>query len=183
MRAPIDRPAARQCLLVRPVGEPGGPEGDDVAWLAAELGARFGLDGRAGAPVPPDEAGCTGAGACDSDALLAALADSRAEGWSLAVTGRDLSAPTRPWVFGVALLGGCCAVVSTARLGGGEAARGRLLTEAVHELGHLAGLPHCTRAWCAMAPAASLAEVDRKTPDFCDACLAALDASGSPRRT
>jgi archaemetzincin len=120
------------------------------------------------------------------DALIArsdALAADGSRLWSLAVAGEDLGAPGRTWVFGEATVGGCCAVVSLARLSGpGEDARSprlrtRLLAEATHELGHVAGLEHCDRAECVMAPTTSVEEVDRRGAEPCARCMSLLHAA------
>ncbi|HEX7239218.1 MAG TPA: matrixin family metalloprotease [Longimicrobiaceae bacterium] len=151
--------------------------------LGRELDRRFGTRAFTGPPLPLDpgwrdaESGQYGSGEV-VDALV-----SRAEAlgfprlWSLGVTGADLGAPGRTFVFGEATVGGCCAVVSTARLEGGGGAgrlRARLLSEAVHELGHVAGLEHCEKAGCVMHPSAVAEEVDRRGADFCADCEAAL---------
>jgi archaemetzincin len=101
--------------------------------------------------------------------------------WTLALTGLDLVAPGRPYVFGEATLGGAWAVVGASRLrapGGPdelEVSRARLLKESLHELGHLASLSHCRRA-CVMAPSAASADIDLKPDDFCSSCRGRFDA-------
>lgn len=98
--------------------------------------------------------------------------------WLLAIIDADLYAPGLNFIFGQATVGGCCAVIGLARLRrdvGGDAPdhgrfRRRVLTEAVHELGHVAGLGHCGRSGCVMFFSNTLAETDRKGPDFCVRC-------------
>lgn len=46
----------------------------------------------------------------------------------------------------------------------------RALKEAVHEIGHLLGLGHCPDARCVMHFSNSLADTDRKSFRFCEAC-------------
>jgi len=46
----------------------------------------------------------------------------------------------------------------------------RALTEAVHELGHTYGLPHCRNPRCVMFFSNSLMDTDRKGPEFCPDC-------------
>ncbi|HEX6370515.1 MAG TPA: matrixin family metalloprotease, partial [Longimicrobium sp.] len=52
--------------------------------------------------------------------------------------------------------------------------RDRLLTEALHELGHLAGLAHCRRASCVMYPSRHIADSDHKEHAFCAECRPSL---------
>lgn len=53
----------------------------------------------------------------------------------------------------------------------------RVLTEAVHEIGHLAGLRHCPEPTCAMHFSNSLPETDRKGPGFCGGCRSLIGES------
>ncbi len=96
----------------------------------------------------------------------------------LAVTDLDLYIPILTFVFGEAQLGGRCAAVSYHRLrqeyyGLAEdrdlLAR-RLLTEAVHELGHTMHLTHCRDHRCVMASSHSVEWIDIKESTFCRAC-------------
>ena len=48
--------------------------------------------------------------------------------------------------------------------------RRRVLTEAVHELGHTYGLRHCGNPHCVMFSSKSLIDTDLKGPDFCQRC-------------
>jgi archaemetzincin len=48
--------------------------------------------------------------------------------------------------------------------------RKRVLTEAVHELGHTYGLGHCPNPHCVMFFSNSLTDTDMKGPDFCQRC-------------
>ena len=48
--------------------------------------------------------------------------------------------------------------------------RRRVLTEAVHELGHTYGLGHCRNSHCVMFFSNSLIDTDMKGPDFCERC-------------
>lgn len=112
--------------------------------------------------------------------------DSEPRGWSLGIAEVDLYAPERDWVFGEATVGGCCALVSLARLrpdpDDPKLLFGRVLAEAVHELGHVAGLRHCPKLGCAMAPSESVREIDRKGSRFCADCQARLGRlEGAPR--
>jgi len=109
----------------------------------------------------------------------------RTETWWLAIVSRDLrpSTGSAEWAFGEALVGEGCAVVSTRRLRAhddGVFTR-RLAGECIHELGHAAGLEHCSNAGCVMRQARDLEEVDRRPDSFCPACAAALRALDNGR--
>lgn len=162
--------------------------------LGRALDRRFGTRSFRGPPLPVLERWRDpGTGQVRSgelvDALIARGDALRAGGgslWTLAVTDADLGAPGRTFVFGEATVGGCCAVVSLARLDPGERPgsrrlRARLLAEATHELGHVAGLEHCDRGECVMVPCASVEEVDRRPGGFCARCLALLPAPADRR--
>jgi archaemetzincin len=91
--------------------------------------------------------------------------------WVLALTAADLRGREREFVFGEAAMGGGWAVVSVARFGeSGQRLNDRLLKEALHELGHVAGVPHCDQVGCVMLPSAGIADVDAKSTVFCDSC-------------
>jgi archaemetzincin len=98
----------------------------------------------------------------------------------LAVTESDLCIDGMNFVFGVADPDQGCAVISLARLGIGfpgpavtrELLLRRTLIEAVHELGHLQGLGHCTNRSCVMHFSNCLLDTDRKGPEFCRRCEA-----------
>lgn len=95
--------------------------------------------------------------------------------WTLAITADDLFAEERAFVFGEATLGGCCALVSLARLEGDAE---RAVREAVHELGHVAGLEHCDLPGCLMSPAVEVADIDRRGGGFCPRCAEAARRLG-----
>lgn len=110
----------------------------------------------------------------DSNAVVDWLVDRHEEAgrdpeseWTLAIIAEDLFAEERAFVFGEATLGGCCALVSLARL---EGAVERAVREAVHELGHVAGLEHCGLPGCLMSPAVDAADIDRRGGAFCARC-------------
>ena len=156
-----------------------------VAWLGTALAARLGV-------VPVQEASLAldpdwrepESGRFSSNRVVDAIID-RAEGevaeragdWTLAITAEDLVAPDREFVFGEATLGGPCAVISLARLRSGdepEILRERALKEALHEIGHLAGLSHCRRAHCVMAASELARDVDGKRDSYCAECRGLL---------
>ncbi|MEJ2090678.1 MAG: archaemetzincin family Zn-dependent metalloprotease [Syntrophobacterales bacterium] len=96
----------------------------------------------------------------------------------LGVTAVDLFVPQLNFVFGLAELQQNCAIISVARLDprfyyqppDPALLQERALKEAVHELGHLLGLPHCRDPRCIMFFSNTLADTDHKGPAFCLAC-------------
>jgi archaemetzincin len=155
-----------------------------LSWLGAALTRTIGLSTVLAPGIPISPGWRTGRGAPLSSAdLIDYLIERYPEahlpgtpGWTLALTIEDLCAPERAFVFGEATLGGAWAVVSTFRLGAFGSVedplpfRARLLKEAVHELGHLAGLPHCRQPDCVMAESPMPRDIDRKGVEFCDHC-------------
>jgi archaemetzincin len=99
----------------------------------------------------------------------------------LGITGTDLFSPGMNFVFGIATPGK--ALISVFRLrpefdGKGpdpELFRRRVLTEAVHELGHALGLQHCEYPGCVMYFSNWIGDTDRKGPGFCFRCARALE--------
>lgn len=96
----------------------------------------------------------------------------------LGITGDDLFAYNLNFVFGVASILSRQAIISLYRLRvpvQGKTVQEdqflrRILTEAVHELGHLMGLSHCPNAFCVMHFSNTLADTDIKGPNFCESC-------------
>lgn len=155
--------------------------------LAAELGVQWSL----GDALPMDESWReTDSGLYRSIHLIHALMD-RMEGgkgkprrtWRLAIADAGLCAEGVGEVLGEAAVEGCCAAVAVQPLragsgADGEVLRARLLTEAVHEIGHLAGVAHCGRASCVMYPSLHIAESDLKGHTFCPECRRTLNLRG-----
>jgi archaemetzincin len=96
----------------------------------------------------------------------------------LGITDQDLYTEPLNFVFGQAQLNGGVALLSIARLNPtfyGEKADKNLLTtravkEAIHEVGHVLGLRHCTTPRCVMQFSNSLPEVDEKSKELCWKC-------------
>ena len=94
----------------------------------------------------------------------------------LLITDKDIYAADLNYVFGLAWRG--VAVVSTHRLRqefyGLPPDRNlfleRLVKEAVHEVGHLHGLPHCSNRRCVMAFSNSIIDTDYKSYKLCEKC-------------
>jgi archaemetzincin len=111
-----------------------------------------------------------------ADGLLAGLTAVAGSDLILAITGGDLFVPGMNFVFGVANRGR--ALISTFRLRSEfygdppnpKLHRWRVLTEAVHELGHALGLPHCEYPGCVMYFSNWIGDTDRKGPEFCYRC-------------
>lgn len=121
----------------------------------------------------------------DARALLDWLAARREpHELTLAITGRDLGLPVFSHVFGLAEPGARVAVIALARLDPafeGLPADPRLwlrraVAEALHELGHIAGLGHCRAPDCVMRFAGTVAKADARGGAFCAACRASLPA-------
>ena len=100
------------------------------------------------------------------------------DGPVLAITDFDLYKTSHRYIFGDADEQRRIAVVSLHRLRSefyGEAQDENLLfqrtlKEAVHELGHAAGLRHCYNARCAMYYSNSIFETDNKMSHLCEVC-------------
>ncbi len=161
-----------------PLGNPGA---ELLLRLTSPLEARFAapvvLDPPA--PIRPEWLDPDGR-RCSAPAILRTLvADPPADGgWRLAVLDGDIAAPGIEAAAGVATVGGCCGILALARLRPRDGQRGagddrlfrRVLTEAVHELGHLAGLVHCPDEHCVMYLSRTIEDTDRKAPNFCERC-------------
>jgi len=97
-------------------------------------------------------------------------------------TSGDLYIPIFTYVFGLAKLNGQVAIISSHRLENSfyglqddrERLEERMLKEVIHELGHLAGLRHCTQSNCVMASSTSADELDIKSSFYCRVCLKKL---------
>jgi archaemetzincin len=102
---------------------------------------------------------------------------SNSAAWVLGIADVDLFVPERPYVFGEADRESRTAIVSLARLResasgplDSEVLRRRGCVEALHEVGHLAGLSHCDEAKCIMFFAATVSDADRKNNTLCNDC-------------
>ncbi|HEX6039805.1 hypothetical protein [Longimicrobium sp.] len=103
--------------------------------------------------------------------------------WRLAIADAGFCAAEAGPIFGEAEVEGCCAAVGVAPLRAGSGAdadvlRARVLTVALHELGHLAGAAHCGRASCVMYPSRHIADTDHRGARFCPVCVDALKTLG-----
>ena len=114
-----------------------------------------------------------------STAILNAIMEQKeyaSYGKILGMVDHDLYVPDLNFVFGEA--GRRAAVISLTRLRqefynlpqDQDLFHKRVLTEAVHELGHTYGLGHCKNPRCVMFFSNSLVDTDRKGPEFCPDC-------------
>jgi archaemetzincin len=101
----------------------------------------------------------------------------------LGITDVDLYTEGLNFVFGEAELGGQLAVISLTRLHQSFYSLPenraifleRAKKEAVHELGHVFGLTHCSDPECVMHFSNSLSDTDRKSASFCSRCRELLE--------
>jgi archaemetzincin len=131
-----------------------------------------------------------GRGQVDADRLLARL-EARADAAGpllLGLTAEDLGNPIFTFFFGRARAGGRAALVSLARLEPSfyglpedeTVTRRRTVLEALHELGHVVGLPHCADFGCVMHFARTVEDLDNRGRSFCGACRERLPFRASP---
>lgn len=94
----------------------------------------------------------------------------------VALVGFDLYEEGLNFVFGEAELGGKSALISVYRLKHYDEriTFERTFKEVNHELGHTFGLTHCSDTTCVMSFSNSLADVDRKSREFCESCKGKL---------
>ena len=100
----------------------------------------------------------------------------------LALCHVDLFIPILTHVYGEAQLGGHACIISTYRLNEGnphlnlrEPYLGRIVKEAIHELGHTFTLRHCKDPACIMHYCRDESDVDRKTDELCRYCSVLLE--------
>ena len=99
------------------------------------------------------------------------------------VTDVDLFVRDLNFIFGEAEIAGKFAIISLTRLRQSFYGKpkddklllGRVVKEAVHELGHVYGLGHCANKRCVKFFSNSLWDTDQKSSDFCARCSRALE--------
>jgi archaemetzincin len=165
----------RNEILLITVGRVPAAVGDG---LDRSLPGIFSLPCRSGRPLPnPTFAWNAQRRQYLADAVLDRL-NPGSSACALAVADLDLYAPRLNFVFGLADHAGRRAIIALPRLrqtyyglsDDTDLFRRRVLKEAVHELGHVSGLPHCDDRRCVMAFSNSLADTDFKSHDFCSGC-------------
>jgi archaemetzincin len=97
----------------------------------------------------------------------------------LGVASFDLYVPGMNFVFGEARLPGGVGVISTCRLkthsrNKNDLFQDRVVKEAVHEIGHMVGLQHCSDVTCVMHFSERLADTDLKSSNLCNNCQSKL---------
>jgi len=179
----------KRALMIIPFDDLYGGVDELLAELAATASGAFGFstatrETSAGSLPLPASAFSRRRGQYDAFGLLAELVrrksarETEQETLILGVTAADLFAPGLNYVFGLADRDSGAAVISLHRLAPefyGEKSDLELLKEragkeAVHELGHLFGLSHCSNAGCIMRFSSRIAETDDKGPGFCAGC-------------
>jgi archaemetzincin len=104
---------------------------------------------------------------------------------AIGIVDFDLWVPGLNFIFGEADPAAGVAVISLTRLRqefyhlspDPELFFSRALKEAVHEVGHTYGLPHCPDPDCVMHFSNSIADTDRKSAHFCSRCRRSLKKS------
>jgi archaemetzincin len=175
--------AAMITIALQPVGA---VDPAMIAFLEEEIGSIFGaVEVRPVARVP-SEARVPERGQLEGSSLLRALpaAETGASDAFLGVIDEDLFVADLNFIFGLAY--GRRAIISLARLR--QEFRGlspdpalfreRAKKEAVHELGHLFGLSHCTDPRCVMHFSNSILDTDFKGWRYCEQCRGILEESG-----
>jgi archaemetzincin len=130
-------------------------------------------------PLPGD-AYHPGRGQYACDIILrtvASQANYEADDRVLAIADVDLYIPRLNYIFGLA--GDRVAIISLHRLRqsfyylpeDSALFLRRVLTEAVHELGHTYGCEHCKDHACVMFFSNTISDTDRKGPTYCSRCI------------
>ncbi len=169
-------------LYILPMGD---AKGYEASWLCNELAKEFDLacELMGSCPLPKGSYNEDREQYLSTAILDAALPFMPSDAKRLlVVVGVDLYVPGLNFVFGEASPSWRAAVISFARLH--QSVYGlkedtalfkrRLLTEAVHELGHTFSLGHCKDSHCVMYFSNTLADTDRKGPHFCKECKGKL---------
>lgn len=151
--------------------------------LAARLSRQLRLPVHTRAPASIPLRTISGREQLDAGALLEALEATAGTGRLLVgVTEDDIAVPVFSFVFGLARQGGTACVVSLARTDPAfyglpadvELTQARAIAEVLHELGHLAGLEHCSDKSCLMSFAGNVERVDTRGGRFCRGCAERL---------
>jgi len=151
-----------------------------MGFLQEGLRRELNADVRLGEGLPMPASCPEGRPQYPAEPFLEVLAAARPPGSDLilGVTGVDLAFENLNFIFGLADSQTRCAVISLARLypeyysqpRNPGLFKERALKEAIHEIGHLLGLRHCSDPACIMFFSNSILDTDRKGPGFCREC-------------
>lgn len=100
----------------------------------------------------------------------------------IGLTDHDLFTGHLNFIFGLAEKDGKGCIISTHRLGDGEKMKERMIKEAVHEIGHVVGLEHCSDRRCVMHFSNSLLDTDKKSKWYCRSCEKRFESLLKKRR-
>jgi len=135
------------------------------------------------APIMPEPAAGGDYDAGDVASYLSLLPHSgHHENLAIGLTALDLKVTPMESVFGYAEVDGRAAIISIYHLRNGTELRtnghrlllDRAAKEALHEVGHLMGLPHCAQPGCVMLYSQTLHDTDIKQAQYCPDCLREL---------
>lgn len=173
----VSKAAFITSILLVPIGQ---IDKELLEWLRTELSKTFGKRVEIGGGMPhPDYAYHPRRNQYLSTAILMEIGkkkEYREYEKVLGVVDCDLYVPELNFVFGEA--SPKVALISLIRLRqefyglppNPFLFQRRVLTEAVHELGHTYGLRHCPNPHCVMHFSNTLSDTDRKGPEFCSIC-------------
>jgi archaemetzincin len=174
-------------ILLVPVGE---IDGTFLEGLCRSISGIFHEEATMGMGIPlPAESWNRWREQYDAEIILSSVPTPPHDARALAVVGVDLFSRGLNFVFGTAHQAGRKAVISIWRLRqevyylppDASLLRKRILTEAVHELGHTYGLGHCVSGSCVMGFSNSISETDDKGWKLCRNCREALHKfTGTP---
>jgi len=175
--------AAMVAIALQPIGA---VDGGLIEYLGEVIGSVFGdVEVRPAVEVPADSR-VPERGQLEGSSLLKALSAAGLEEGDavLGVIDEDIFVADTNFIFGLAY--GCLAIISLTRLrqefyglsSNSALFLERAKKEAVHELGHVFGLPHCPNRRCVMHFSNSIDETDFKGWRFCGRCRKILEDSG-----
>ncbi len=170
------------------------PPPDRVALVVAALSRLVSVPCRvADAPCALDLPRIPGREQLDADKLLTRLeaCPRPHDSWGVGLCAQDIGHPIFTFFFGRARHHGGAALVSLARLDPdfyGLDADPRLMArraarEALHELGHVAGLGHCDDNRCIMRFVTDVEGIDNRGVRFCAACAVDVPRALQPAQS